>query len=59
MCVCVCVCFNIGNPQRDLHFFKFIYLLILFLHMSMFPICCFRQRTCMAHDLLNEILNET
>ena len=29
------------------------------IYMSMFPACCFRQRTCVAQSLLNGVLNET
>ena len=28
-------------------------------YMCMFPAFCFRQRTCAAQGLLNEVLNET
>ena len=39
-------------------FFR-IYLFILFLHTCMFPACWFHQRTYMAQDLVNGVLNET
>ena len=39
--------------------FVWIYLFILFSHTCMFPACCYRQRTYMAHSLVNGILNET
>ena len=39
-------------------FFR-IYLFILFLHMCMFPACCFRPRTYMERGLINGLLDET
>ena len=40
-------------------FFEVIHLFILFLHMCMFPACCFRQSTYMAQGFVNGVLNET
>ena len=49
-------------------FFEFIYFVLTYvlylcitfvLYICMFPACCFRQRTCVAHGLLNGVLNET
>ena len=39
---------------------KFVFfIIILFLHTCMFPVCCFRQRTCAAQSHMNRAPNET
>ena len=45
-----------AGPRIDLYFLN---LFILFLHTGMFPACWFRQRTYMAQDSVNGVLNET
>ena len=50
--------FEMSRSTEKFVFFR-IYLFILFLHTCMFPVWCFRQRTCMAQGLVNGIFNET
>ena len=49
--------FKMNRSTKRFVFLK-IYLFILFLHMCMFPACCFHQRTYMAQGLVNGVLNE-
>ena len=52
--------FKIGKSTKRFVFFEFIYFVLTYmLYICMFPTCCFRQRKCVAQDLLNGVLNET
>ena len=47
------------STKSFVFFLGFIYLFISFLHMCIFPACCFHQRTYMAQGLVYRLLNET
>ena len=47
------------NKSMNRFVFFRIYLFISFLHMDMFPACCFRQRTDVVRGLMTGVLKET
>ena len=49
--------FKMNRSTKRFVFFKELF--ILFLHMSMFPACCFHQRTYVAQEYVTGEPNET
>ena len=51
----VCMCFGRGVSTRGFVFFfcvRGIYLIVLFMHMPVFPACCFHQAACVGRGVV-------